>query len=183
MNQPMGPGGTNSNREGGIHTVKAVVVIAIVVALGVFVLARVKPAPKSSASASGGSATTVHHGGTTTLPPPTTSTTLVPVAAVKLQVLNGVLTGSLAGQWSAKLRANPGYSVLTPYDATARVASSVIYVITPGYGPEGNALAAVVGLPTTAVQVVVPATAPIPPAEKAKANLVLIIGPDLEASA
>jgi hypothetical protein len=162
-----------------------VLVIVVVVLLGWWVLYKSHGATKPSAAASTSPTTATHpsHSSTTTVPRPATTTALVPPASIKLQVLNGVLTGSLAGQWSNKLKASPGYSVLPPDNSTAKVASSVIYVITPGYGPEGNALASAVGLTPAAVQTVVPATAPIPPAEKAKANLVLIIGPDLEATA
>jgi LytR cell envelope-related transcriptional attenuator len=181
---PMRSGG--SARDGGVHTAKAVLVIVVVVLVGWWVLYKSHGSAKPSAAAATATpSTTAHasHGSTTTVPRATTTVALVPPASIKLQVLNGVLTGALAGQWTAKLKANPGYSVLPPDDATAKVASSVIYVITPGYGPEGNALASTVGLTPAAVQTVVPATAPIPAAEKAKANLVLIIGPDLEASA
>ena len=72
---------------------------------------------------------------------------------------------------------------MTPNDATAKVSSSIIYVLTPGYEAEGQALAAAVGLPSTAVSTTVPANAPIPAADKASANLVLIIGPDLAGAA
>jgi hypothetical protein len=96
-------------------------------------------------------------------------------------VLNGVGTGTLAGQWSAKLKANPGYNTLAPDDATAKVAASMIYVLTPGYLPEANALAAAVGLPASAVNPTIPAplSAPIRATERTIANLVLVVGPDL----
>ena len=118
-------------------------------------------------------------------PPTTVAAALIPPSSIKLQVLNGVLTGSLAGQWSAKLKANPGYNTLTPDNSTAKVATSVIYIITPGYRREANALAVAVGFPVTAVNTTVPApsSAPIPAAERTTANLVLIIGPDLAGSA
>jgi hypothetical protein len=183
----MRSGRPGSPLDGGVHTLKAVVVIAVVVILGVFLLYKVKTPAKTTAAVSSGVATTTHvphsAGPTTSLPRSTTTTSLVPVSSVKLQVLNGVLTGSLAGQWSTKLKANPGYNTLAPDNATAKVASSVIYVITPGYGPEANALAAVVGLTPSAVQTTLPSSAPIPAADKTNANLVLIIGPDLEATA
>lgn len=105
---------------------------------------------------------------------------------IKLQVLNGVLTGSLAGEWSVKLKANPGYNTLPPNNATARVASSEIYVVTHGYGREADALALTVGLPVTKVvnpTTPLPATAPVPAVDRTTANLILIIGPDLAATA
>jgi hypothetical protein len=183
MNQP---GRVPTPPSGGTQTVKAVVVIAAVVIIGVVVLHH---NPKSTVV---GTTPTTHarHSTTTTTrsgvpPAPTTTVPLVPPSSIKLQVLNGVLTGSLAGEWSVKLKANPGYNTLPPDNATAKVAQSEIYVLTPGYLPEARSLAAAVGLPASAVNPTVPAplSAPIPPAERTAANLVLVIGPDLAGSA
>ncbi len=160
---------------------KAVVLIAVLVLLTIGVLAR-----SSGRTTVATTATTRHVSTSTTVPPKsaapsTTPTTVLPASQVKVQVLNGVLTGALAGQWSAKLRANPGYQTLPPDNATAKVAATVIYIVTPGYQPEADALAAAVGLPSSVVNTTVPApaSAPIPVAERANANLVLVIGPDL----
>jgi hypothetical protein len=174
------PGRASGAPSGGAQTIKAVVVIAAVVVLGVLVLHHGPKSPKAA-----GTATTHSSRSTTTLKStsvaPTTTVPLVPPSSIKLQVLNGVLTGSLAGQWTTKLQANPGYHTLVPDNATAKVAQSQIYVLTPGYLPEGRALAAAVGLPASSVNPTVPApvTAPIPAAERTTANLVLVIGPDL----
>ncbi|HET9076210.1 MAG TPA: LytR C-terminal domain-containing protein [Acidimicrobiales bacterium] len=177
MTRP-GPGGP---RDGGINGGRAVVLIAVLAILAIAVLARSNSRPAvttktTSHHAAATTATTAQH----TSPSSTTSTTVLPASQVKVQVLNGVLTGSLAGQWSAKLKTD-GYVTEPPDDATAKVASSEIYVLTPGYQPEAQALAATVGLPSAAVNPTVPppTTAPIPAAERATANLVLIIGPDL----
>jgi hypothetical protein len=170
-----------SGRDGGSQTLKGVVVVVVLVALGIAVLARAggSHAPSPAAARQAGATTT------TTVPSSTTTTTLVPAAQIKLQVLNGVGTGSLAGEWSNKLKANPGYQTLTPLNATARVTSSSIYVVTPGFVPEADALASVVGLPTSAVNTTTPppSSAPIPSSALSNANLVLVIGPDLAASA
>ncbi len=111
----------------------------------------------------------------TTLPAP------VPPAEVKVQVLNGLLAGSLAAQWSARLSGGPGYQTLPPDDATARVTASAVYILTPGYEPEADALAVAAGLPVTAVvaQTPPPASAPIPTITGTTADLVLVVGPDL----
>lgn len=163
---------------------RAVVLIVVLAVIAIAVLARSNGhstvATRASAGKSALSTTPP-----TTAPATTTPTTVVPADQVKLQVLNGVLTGSLAGEWSNKLRANPGYQTLPPDNATAKVTSSAIYILTPGYQPEADALASVVGLPTSAINPTVPApsSAPIPASERATANLVLVIGPDLAASA
>jgi hypothetical protein len=160
--------------------------IIVLVLIGALVLSKTTLAGKSTAAAGAAShPTTTLKRGVVTVPPSTTSTTLVPVTAIKVQVLNGVLTGSLAKEWSNKLKANPGYDTLAPDNATSKVAASVIYIITPGYQAEANALAAAVGLPSSKVNPTIPppAAAPIPAAERTKANLVLVIGPDLAGTA
>jgi hypothetical protein len=171
------PGGSSS----GTQTGKAVLVIAVVIVVGWLVLAKGNSPTKAASTA------TTRHTTTTLAPagPTTTLPALVPPARIKLQVLNGVLTGNLASEWSTKLKANPGYDTLPPDNATTKVAASQIYIITPGYQREANALAVAVGLPVTAVNQTAPApaSAPIPAAERTTANLVLIIGPDLAGSA
>jgi hypothetical protein len=180
MTQPGRPPGGGSS--GVSQTGKAVLVIAVVVVVGWLVLLRSTPSTHVASPATTVHATTTTHPATT---PTTAAAALIPPASIKLQVLNGVLTGNLASEWSTKLKANPGYNTLPPDNATTKVAASEIYIITPGYQREANALAVAVGLPVTAVNQTVPApaTAPIPAAERTTANLVLIIGPDLVGSA
>jgi hypothetical protein len=178
------PGRQTGGTSGATQTGKAILVIAVVVFVGWLLLLKSSPTGHGSAS---GATTTLH--ATTTIHQATTPTTaapaLIPPASIKLQVLNGLLTGSLAGQWSTKLKANPGYNTLPPNNATAKVSTSEIYIMTPGYQREANALAVAVGLPVTAVNQTIPApaTAPIPANARTTANLVLIIGPNLAGSA
>jgi hypothetical protein len=184
VNRPMGPGQRGNNREGGVHAAKALILIVVVVAIGLVVLHHSQKtttaATRPTSSHSKGKATT-----TTTPPAPTTSTTLVPVASIKLQVLNGVGVGQLAGEWSAKLRRSPGYDTLAADNATATVSASEIFVMTPGYTAEADALAVTIGLTPAIVNPTVPApaSAPIPATERAKANIVLVIGPNLASRA
>lgn len=178
MTQPGRPsGGTTS---GGMQTGKAVLVIAVVVLVGWVILRHGTSSPKRASTSS-----TTHPAVTTPATTPPTTVALKPASSIKLQVLNGVLTGSLAGEWSTKLKANPGYDTLPALNATAKVAQSEIYIITPGLQREANALAVAVGLPVTAVSLTVPpaSTAPIPASVKSTANLVLVIGPDLAGTA
>jgi LytR cell envelope-related transcriptional attenuator len=164
---------------GGMQSGKAVLVIVVVVIVGWVILRHGTSSTHAAASS------TTRPTTSTTAAPSTTTVPLVPPADIKLQVLNGVLTGSLAGEWSAKLKANPGYDTLTPLNATAKVDQSEIYIVTPGFQREANALAVAVGLPVTAVNVTVPppASAPIEASVRTTANLVLVIGPDLASSA
>ncbi len=176
--------GSGQGREGGVNTASAVIVIAVLALIGIVVLARSTP-PKSTPSAAATTTKTTVSTSSTTAPHATTTTTLVPPASIKLQVLNGVGHGSYAGEWSAKLKASPGYNTLTPDNAPSTVTASVIYVVTPGYESEAKALASTVGLTAAAVNPTVPppATAPITASARTQANLVLVIGPDLTATA
>jgi hypothetical protein len=182
MNRPMRDG---QGHDGGVHTLKAVVLIVVLVVVGVLVLDRSKPTHSAATTAATHGHTTTTLAPTTTVPPPTTPTTLIPAAQVKVQVLNGVLTGSLASEWSTKLKTRYGYTTEPADNATAKVTASTIYILTPGYVPEALALASQVGLASSAVNTTIPAptTAPIPTSERSTANLVLVIGPDLASSA
>ena len=116
---------------------------------------------------------------------PTTTAPARPPSAVHVQVVNGVLSGSLAGEWSAKLRTEHGYVTLPAEDATQRVTQSLILVVTPGFTAEADALAQAVGLPASAVVTTLPApgAALVPGLSRSSANLVLVIGPQLVAGA
>lgn len=180
----MNEGGTTPlTSSTGMQTGKAVAVIVVVVVVGWLALAKGTKTPSTSTAAA---AHTSHS--TTTRPAltvPTTTVPLLPPSSIKLQVLNGVGTGSYAGEWSNKLKTKYGYDTLAPDDATTRVLQSEIYVVTPGYQPEARALATAAGVPATAIIATnpVPANAPIPASERSTANLVLIVGNDLAGSA
>ncbi len=181
MSRGMGTG--RSQPESGASSTAGLVLVAVLLIVGILVLSR-------SGSTSHVSATAVTKPKksavtTTTVPAPTTTTTTVPPSQVKLQVLNGVLVGQLATQWSAKLKAGYGYITEPPDNATSKVATSVIYILTPGFTAEADALAQELGLTSAAVNTTVPppASAPIPATERSTANLVLVIGPNLVAGA
>jgi hypothetical protein len=176
--------GTESgSTSSGLQTGKAVAVIVVVVVIGWLALAKGTKAPSTAATP------TTHPTHSAVTQPrqtvPTTTVPLLPASTIKLQVLNGVGTGSYAGEWSNKIKTKYGYNTLTPDNATTKVTQSAIYVITPGYLPEAQALATAVGLPKTAIVSAnpLPANAPIPASERTSANLVLVIGPNLVATA
>ncbi|HVA75665.1 MAG TPA: LytR C-terminal domain-containing protein [Acidimicrobiales bacterium] len=177
MSDAGGAAGPGRRNDGGTQTGKAILVIVVVMVLGWIVLRHSPSTHGTTAQRTSVSVTT------TTVP--TTTTTLVAPASIKVQVLNGTGSGNLAGQWSSKLKTTAGYNTLAPDDATSKVTTSAIYVITPGYVPEAYALATAVGLPQSAVNTTVPApsSAPIPTSERSKADLVLVIGPDLASNA
>ena len=172
-----GSAGARRRQDGGTQTGKAVVLIVVVMVLGWIVLRHGSSGPTAPAHRASATVTT------TTVP--TTTTTLVPPPSIKVQVLNGTGGGNLASAWAKKIKTTSGYNTLAPDDTTSKVTTSAIYVITPGYVPEAYALASTVGLPPSAVNTTVPApsSAPIPTSERAKADLVLVIGPDLASGA
>ncbi|MHB1928967.1 MAG: LytR C-terminal domain-containing protein [Acidimicrobiales bacterium] len=178
---PGAGGGAGPSGES-TRTFRAAVIVVAAVAVTVALLTQIGPGRRGTSTASGsgnGSSTT------TTTAPSTTTTTTPPVAptSVRLQVLNGLLNGSLSSQWSAKLHASPGYQTLAPDNTTARDTTSAIYVIHPGYLAEAEALARTVGLPTSAIVTTVPSSAPIPSLDLKDADLVLVIGQNLAAQA
>lgn len=179
MSRPM-RGGNPS--DGGMNAAKAVVIIVVAVVIGVVVLAKVHT--RSSPTTAGEtSRPTTSTAPTSTVPAAVTTTTAVPPSQIKVQVLNGLLVGPLASEWNAKLKAK-GYMVGLADNATTKTTQSAIYVLTPGYQAEANALATAVGLPTTYVQPYPPpASAPIPASERTGTNLVLIIGNELAGTA
>ena len=181
MNRPMG----GRRSEGGVQWVRALVLITVLVIVGVLILS--KTGGKSAST--GTRSPTTHHGNSTTTSStvlaPVTTTTLLPATQVKVQVLNGLRTGALAGAWTRKLKTQFGYITELPDDATVKTTTSVIYILTPGYQAEALQLAAQVGLTVASVNPTVPApaSAPIPATERTTANLVLVIGQDLAGTA
>jgi hypothetical protein len=179
MNRPTGGG----RSEGGVQWVKALLLIIVLVVVGVVILAQTGKSSTTHTS------TPTHHSSSSTtsssVPAPSTTTTLLPAGQVKVQVLNGLRTGSLASQWNQKLKTQFGYVTELPDDATVKTTASAIYVLTPGYLGEADQLATQVGLTAAAVNTTVPApaTAPIPATERSTANLVLVIGQDLAGTA
>jgi hypothetical protein len=173
----------------GINPVKAFAVIFVLVVVGIVVLKGTSPGKVTTSA--GKTTTTVHHHGSTTTTlakgsggsvAPTT--TVVPPAQIKVQVLNGLRSGSLSSQWNANLK-RKGYQTGLADDATVLTPNSIIYILTPGYQAEADSLAQSIGLPLSSVDPTVPppASAPIPSYERTSANLVLVIGHDLAASA
>lgn len=170
-------------RDAGTQTGKAVVLV-VVAFLIAFALLRHTGSVKTASASTPTKKSPPAAAGTTTTSSTSTTTTTVPLVApsqIKLQVLNGLLTGPLSADMSAKLKASPGYDTLPPDNATQKVLKSAIYVITPGYLPEAKVLAKAAGLPQSDINTTIPApsSTPIVASERAQANLVLVIGPGL----
>lgn len=165
-------------RDGGIQWAKATVLIVALVVIGIVVL-RSGGSPATGPVATGGGSSTTTVVTSTTLGGPTTSTTVLPAAQVKVLVLNGASpTQPVAGGWTTKLK-GLGYTTEPPDNATSIVSTSAIYIVTPGYLPEAQALAAAIGQPSITINQTITPSAPVTPAQEAVANLILVIGTDL----
>ena len=175
-----GPGRPDEGRR----TLRAAVIVVAAVAITVALLTQLGPGRRTSPTVTGGAS---GPGTTTTTLPSTTTTTpqAVPPSSIRLQVLNGLQSGTLSAQWSAKLHASPGYQTLPPDNTTLVDPTSTIYIVHPGYLAEAKALARTVGLPTSAVVTTVPppTSAPIPSVDRQEADLVLVIGQSLASQA
>lgn len=171
-------------REGSTNTFRAAALLLVAVAVSVLLLRHVGTTTTRAVATA--TTTTTPVVTATTLPPvtPTTSTLpVIPASQVKLLVLNGTLAGTVAGDTSKKLAASPGYNTLAPDNTTTKVTSSAIYAASSLYVPSATALAASLGLPASAVQTPIPASAPIRAGERTIANVVLVVGPELASRA
>lgn len=111
-------------------------------------------------------------------PTTTAAPTLHAKNAVKVVAINATGTAGKAGQAQSKLAA-AGYNALKPGTATKSVSdsrpASVIYVVTSGYELDAQEIAALFGLPDSAVRSGLPNPSPsseIPP----DANIVVLVG-------
>ncbi len=162
--------------------------MVVAVALTVILLTRVggggarsTAASAGSRPGSGSSASTT----TTTTSTTTTTAATIPPSKIELQVLNGLQTGPLSAEWSAKLHSDPGYQTMAARNTTAQDTISAIYIVKSGYQAEAQALAKTVGLPDSSIVDVVPppSSAPIPSVDLQQADLVLVIGDSLASKA
>lgn len=110
----------------------------------------------------------------------TTTVALRAPATIKVVAINATNTSGIARRATEKLQ-TAGYNALTPGNATtefrATNPTSVVFVVSPGYDREAAAVAAVFGLPASAVRQM-PAASPSPDI-KAGVNIAVIIGTGL----
>ncbi len=166
-------------------SVRGVLVLAVVVVLGLLLLAKAAPSssttiatrknPGPTLPANVNSPTSTSRPTTST---PTTLGTVHPAAQVKVLVMNG--TGGkipmAAGLNATKLKAK-GFNTLAPANAVARPTSAVYFAA--GYHADAVAVAAVLGIPPDSA---VPVPTPLPPSPDAsKANVIVLLGQDTHA--
>lgn len=165
-------------------------VVVVAVLVGVFVLARTGGAPTTAAThlPSTSAPTTVPVRTVVTKPTvvttgaPTTKapTTTLPPSKVTVLVLNGFTVRHAALFFQHKL-VSDGYDTLAPTNATTETnKTSQVFVISPGYSTNALAIAAYLGLPSSAVLTPTPANdVAVPSTLLHQADLVLVVGGDI----
>ncbi len=186
--QPQPPGGKGPAGAPAWSPFKAVGVLVVAVALGVYLVTL---GTGHGASASPVAAHTTSPPKTsppsTTVPPSTTAPTAAtspttassgaqPSATVKVLVANASQTNGIATYFSGKLAA-AGWGTLTPVTATTAETTSTIYYAT-GRQQDALAVAAALGLPSSSVK---PIAGVVPVAGITQADIVVVAGNDLAA--
>lgn len=160
----------------GASPVRGVVLVAVAVVLGFFVLRAIDdtgagPSVDDVETTDGGQA----ESGDSTTPPESDTTTVPPRPPGEIVVL--VANGSgVSGAAAAQTEAiqGGGYQVATPGNYEAGVDTTQVLAV-EGYEAEAAVLAAAIAAPEGAVQ---PMPEP-PPVELAGAHLLVLLGPDL----
>lgn len=175
---PSGEGGP-PQEPAGEHRIalgRAVVLIAVAVALGVYLLgvasrppvqptAQVTPATTTTSTTAPG-----HH--------QTTTTTTVARGTVTVLVANGTSTPGVAGAYTSELQGD-GWNTQRATNTTSPVSSSAVYY-GPGEQAAANDIASTVGVASSAVQ---PLTTSAPVASTSGVDVLVVVGPDLAANA
>lgn len=169
--------------EGRTQIGKAIVLIVITVLIAVLVLHHVGSSTASTSTATSTTTTSLPKGKSGTAKKKQATKPIVPPSKIKLQVLNGLQTGSLAGNLSQALKTQHGYQTLSANNTTSVDTTSMIYVVTRGYYREAEVLAGYVGLTKASIHRGVPKSAPIPSSVTGQADLIIVIGSSLQARA
>jgi len=164
-----------------VHVGKAAVLIVVGVLVGIIVL-RSDGSSGTSLSAAAAREAAENALTNTTLDDDDDDVTATTVAlrapaSVKVIAINGTRTAGQGAKATTKLQ-NALYNAVAPGNATEAVRAtnpaSVIYVVTPGYEREAAAVAAVLGLPASAVRSL-PSPSPSPDI-KGDVNIAVLIG-------
>lgn len=151
---------------------RGVILLVVALLLGLFILNKTEP---------GASAPTVRTKATTTTKPgkgaATTTSTRAPrqPAAIKVLAANGSGVPGLGAKTGDRLTA-AGYNSLAPTNTGTEVAASAVE-FTPGFDLESFYVALALGLPPTSVRAM---DTPPPVADTKGADIVVVVGPDLD---
>ncbi len=171
-----GPAG--GGRDGGTDpSVRGVILLVVALILGVFILNKTQGDSATPVSSSPHTTTTKATKGATTSTPPSTRAVRQP-AAIKVLAANGSGVAGLGSKTGDKLTA-AGYNSLAPANTTTDVSASAVE-FTPGFDLESLFVAQALGLPATSAK---PLAADVPVADTKGADIVVLVGPDLDPSA
>jgi hypothetical protein len=157
---------------------RAIILLVAALVLGVFILNKTQHGGTAPTAVSSTPKTTTTKagkgkGGTTTTPPSTRA--VRPPAAIKVLAANGSGVAGLGGKTGDRLTA-AGYNSLAPTNATSDVSTSVV-AYTAGFDLESLFVAQALGLPPTSVK---PLDSTIPVDDAKGADIVVVVGPDLD---
>jgi len=161
-------------------SVRGIILLVVALVLGIFILSKTQhgggTAP-TSVSSKPKTTTTKPTKGATTSTPPSTRAPRQP-AAIKVLAANGSGVAGLGGKIGDRLTA-AGYNSLAPTNTTTDVSTSAVE-FTAGFDLEAFFVAQALGLPPASVK----ALAPDIPVEDTKgADIIVLVGPDLDATA
>jgi hypothetical protein len=168
-------GGPEEHIVGGASG-RGFLLLAVAVVLGIVVL-------QATDQNTGGSNTTktTSPAATSTTQPSSATTThaLRPPAEVKVLPANGTAVSGLGARVGTTLKQAGYTNTLSATDANSKNVQTSVVEFSPDFDQEAVAVAAVLGLPQSAVRA---ATSPSPVSDTRGANVVVIIGQDLAKS-
>lgn len=174
------PGPRASGDALGGSGARGIVLLAVALLLGLFLLDQTDPGSSAGESTEDLSelTTTTRAGGITTLVPTTAPRALRPAAEVKVLPANGSGVAGLGGRTADRLKAR-GYTNTLAATNTTRDISASSVEFNGDFEQEARAVAEALGLPATVVK---PLDSP-PVADTRGADVVVLIGPDLNTTA
>ncbi len=162
-------------------SVRGIILLVVALILGIFILNKTQAGGTATPVSSARHTTTTKAAkgakAATTTTPPSTRAVRQP-AAIKVLAANGSGVAGLGSKTGDRLTA-AGYNSLAPANTTTDVTTSVVE-FTPGFDIESLFVAQALGLPATSVK---PLAADVPVADTKGADIVVLVGPDLDTSA
>ena len=174
------PGGPGVGGDAAGNGARGLVLLAVALLLAVFVLNQTDPGGSSTGSdeTSGSPATTLARPSNTTLVPTTLPRAAKAPAEVKVLPANGSGVSGLGGRVADRLKAKGYTNTLAAVNTTRDITASAVEYA-KDFEPEARAVAEALGLSPTVVK---PLDSP-PVPETRDANVIVLIGPDLNTTA
>jgi len=171
------PGRAREGATDSSASVRGIVLLVVALILGIFILNKTQGGgTATSVSSQPKTTTTKATKGVTTSTPPSTRAVRQP-AAIKVLAANGSGVAGLGSKTGDRLTA-AGYNSLAPANTTTDVSTSVVE-FTPGFDLESFFVAKALGLPDSSVKPLAP---DIPVVDTKGADIIVLVGPDLDVS-